>query len=396
MSTPPAEPLPPSAPAAAPSPESPPPARPPSARGLFAVGILSVSVAAGGVLFLAASRSHAESREVETRRAAVAAGPRLRAASVTMTPAERTVMLPAEVRAWSQATLYAKVSGYLRDIRVDKGDRVKKGQLLATLESPDTEQQVAAARADLEVKRQLLQRHKSLAGSGISSQQQVDDADAAVKIAEANLARAQAMQGYGSLTAPFEGVITARYADPGALLPAATGSTTSAQPVLDIADMDRLRVYIYLGQDDADLVREGDAVTLSIDQRQGKTLEAKVTRMSRSLDARTRTMLCEVDIDNKDVHLYPGSFVHATLHLRATPSPQVPAEALITRGDQLLVAVVKDQHAHLVPVKVGQHDGKTAQIVSGLQGNEVVALNAGSDVTDGGPVDAVLSTATPR
>ncbi|MBU8898580.1 efflux RND transporter periplasmic adaptor subunit [Corallococcus sp. M34] len=379
-----------------PEPVPPTPPRPPSARGLFAVGVVSVSVAMGGVAFLATTRSHAEAREAELRRAAVAAGPRLRAVKVTLAASGRDVTLPAEARAWAQATLYAKVSGYLRDIRVDKGDRVKKGQLLATLESPDTEQQVAAARADLDVKRQLLQRHLSLVSTGVSSQQQVDDAQAGVKISEANLARAQSLQSYGTLTAPFEGIVTARYVDTGALLPAATGSTTSAQPVLDLADMDKLRIYVYLGQDDADSVHEGDAVTLSVDQRPGQTIEAKVTRMTRNLDARTRTMLCEVDIDNKDVGLYPGSFIHATLHLQARPYPMVPAEALFMRADKQFVAVVQDGRARVVPVVVGRHDGKVAQIVSGLQGGEVVALNAGSDVTDGGPVDAVLASAEKR
>ncbi|PTL75201.1 efflux RND transporter periplasmic adaptor subunit [Vitiosangium sp. GDMCC 1.1324] len=383
------------------TPPTPPPPSPvaparPSARGLYTVGLLGISIAAGGVALLATSRSHAEAREAEARKAVVAAGPRVRAATVKLAEAERTVTLPAEVRAWAQATLYAKVSGYLRDIRVDKGDRVSKGQVLASLESPEADQQVAAAQADVEVKRQLLQRHRSLVSSGVSSQQQVDDAEAAVKISEAALARARAQQAYGTIQAPFAGVITARYADPGALLPAATGSTQSAQPVVEIADMDRLRVYIYLGQEDADAVREGDPVTLTVDQRPGLSIQAKVTRMSRSLDARTRTMLCEVDIDNHELGLYPGSFVHATLHLQARPWPLVPAEALFTRGEQLFVAVVKDQKAHVVPVKVGQHDGRTAQILSGLQGGELVALNAGSEVKDGGPVDAVVATAERR
>lgn len=384
---------------ATPPPSSPPPPAAParsSARGLYTMGLLGITLAAGGVIVLATSRSHAESREAEARKAAVAAGPRVRAVTVSKASGERPLTLPGEVRAWAQATLYAKVSGYARDIRVDKGDRVTRGQVLATLESPDADQQVAAAQADLEVKRQLLQRHRSLVTSGVSSQQQVDDAEAAVKISEAALARAKAAQAYGTIQAPFDGVITARYVDPGALLPAATGSTQSAQPVVEVANMDKLRVYIYLGQEDADAVREGDAVTLTVDQRPGQDIEAKVTRMSRSLDLRTRTMLCEVDIDNKELGLYPGSFVHATLHLKASPWPQVPAEALISKADKLYVAVVEDKKVHLVPVKVGQHDGRTAQILSGLNGGELVALNAGSDVTDGGPVDPVVATAERR
>ncbi|MGZ3460641.1 MAG: efflux RND transporter periplasmic adaptor subunit, partial [Archangium sp.] len=128
----------------------------------------------------------------------------------------------------------------------------------------------------------------------------------------------------------------------------------------------------------------------------GTSIQAKVTRMSHSLDARTRTMLCEVDIDNRELRLYPGSFVHATLHLQARPWPLVPAEALFSKGNQTFVAVVQDKKAHVVAVKVGQHDGRTAQILSGLQGGELVALNAGDEVTDGGPVDPVVATAERR
>lgn len=377
-------------PSSSPAPEAPPTPKPPSPRGLFTMGIVSVALAAGGVVVLATSRSRAEAHEAHERQALVAAGPRVRAMPVRLAEAARTVTLPGEVRPFAQATLYAKVSGYLKDILVDKGDHVKKGQLLATLESPDAEQQVAAAQADLAVKKQLLQRHRALVTSGVSSQQQVDDADAAVKVAEANLARAQASLNYTTLRAPFDGIVTARYADPGALLPAATSSTTSAQPVLDMADMDRLRIYVYLGQDEADLVREGDPVTLTVDQRPGQKIEAKVARLTHNLDARTRTMQVEVDLDNRELRLYPGTFVHATVHLQARPYPLIPAEALIMRGDQGYVALVEDKHARVVPVQVGQHTGTVVQILSGLKGGEVVALNAGNEVTDGAPVDAVV------
>lgn len=373
-----------------------PTATPGRPMGLYAVGVLAVVLAGGGVLTLSVRKQGAEAREAATRKADVAAGPRVRVVPVSVAPAERTVTLPGEVRAFNQSTLYAKVSGYLKDIRVDKGDKVQKGQLLATLESPDTDQQVTAAEADLALRQQTAQRDEALIKTGVVSQQEVEQAQAAVKVAAAALARARALQAYEEIRAPFSGVITRRYVDPGALLPAATGSTQAAQPVVDIADMDRLRVFVYLGQDDAALVREGDEATVTMDQRPGEALTTKVARLSRSLDPRTRTMLCELDLDNAKAGIYPGEFVHVGIKLRARPYPMIPSEALIARGDKLRVAVVRDGRAHLVPVQVGQDDGRSVQIVSGLSGGEQVAINAAGELEDGAPVQPVTAAATTR
>jgi len=172
-------------------------------------------------------------------------------------------------------------------------------------------------------------------------------------------------------------------------VPAATGSTQSALPVVDIADMDRLRIYVHLGQDIAPFVHEGDPVKITVDARPGEKLDAKVTRISRALEPRTRTMLSEIDVDNPGHRLYPGTFVHVALGVNAPPTPVVPAEALISQGAGLFVATVQDRRIHLVKVQTGIDDGKKVQILSGLKGDEVVALNLASSVSDGAPVQPV-------
>src|SRR5262249_9448856 len=154
--------------------------------------------------------------------------------------------------------LYAKVSGYLKVVRVEKGDHVKEGELLGVIESPETEHDVASKKADLAVKKLTDKRYKSLAESGIVSEQDRDRAAADVEIAAAELLRVSALRGYELIRAPFAGIITARYADPGALLQAAT-SSQSALPLVDVTDSARLRIFVYLAQQDALFVHEGDA-----------------------------------------------------------------------------------------------------------------------------------------
>src|SRR3989442_472212 len=227
---------------------------------LIAAGsIAAVIAAAAGTVVLFVREHGAQARQTEALQKELAQGPVVRVARIELAPADRVVSLPAEVRAEQRATLYAKVSGYVKKVSVERGDRVRKGQVLATLESPDLEAQVASAQAELTFRRQQLARVERLAPSGRVSVQDREAAEEGVKVARAALARAQVQGDYQVLRAPFDGTITARYADPGALLPAATGSTSSAQPLLEVAQLDRLRIARPLGQEDAARVRGGDA-----------------------------------------------------------------------------------------------------------------------------------------
>jgi RND family efflux transporter MFP subunit len=360
-----------------------PPARGSVVRTTSAVLVLA-AVAGTAVLFVREHRANA--RQVEQLQRELDRGPVVRVTRVKLAPAERVVSLPAEVRADRRAVLYAKVSGYVKRVLVDRGDKVKEGQVLAVLESPDLDAQVAAAEAELTLRRQQLQRSMRLVGRSVS-QNEHDQAQEAVKVAESALARARVQKGYDTLRAPFEGTVVARYADPGALLPAATGSTTSAQPLLEIAQLDRLRVGLQLGQDDAARVRVGDAVSLQIEPSK-PPIVARISRIAQSLDARTRTMLCEIDLTSPPPGLYPGAFVQASITLHGDPRPLVPAEALVAQGGQLYVGMVQDGHVKLQRVRVGNDDGTTVEVLEGLHGGESVALNLGTDVQDGAPVRA--------
>jgi len=358
-----------------------PPPRGSVVRTTSAVLVLA-AVAGTAVLFVREHRANA--RQVEQLQRELDRGPVVRVARVKLAPSERVVSLPAEVRADRRAVLYAKVSGYVKRVLVDRGDKVKEGQILAVLESPDLDAQVAAAEAELTLRRQQLQRSMRLVGRSVS-QNEHDQAQEAVKVAESALARARVQKGYDTLRAPFDGTIVARYADPGALLPAATGSTSSAQPLLDIAQLDRLRVGLQLGQDDAARVRVGEPVSLQIDPSK-PPLVASISRIAQSLDPRTRTMLCEIDLPSPPQGLYPGAFVQASITLHGDPRPLVPAEALVAQRGELYVAMVQDGHVKLQRVRVGNDDGATVEVLEGLHGGESVALNLGTDVPDGAPV----------
>jgi len=364
-------------------------------RALTLLSLAVVIVAILGVLILAWSRRSREASETEHRNVALSKGNAVQVAQVAVSPSEQSLTLPAEVRGWAQVTLYAKVAGYVRDIPVDKGTRVNKGDLLARLDSPETDQAVVGARADLELKRQLLQRTTALRPDGVVSQQDLDNATAGVRVAQATLQQALAQQAYEVIRAPFSGVVTARYVDVGALVPSGTGNTQSVQPVVDLADVDRLRVQVYVGQSDAARLALGDVVSLTSDSDPSHPIQATVSRMSMGLDVRTRTMLCEADVDNRPPRLFPGQFVKATLRLRGARTPLVPGEALTWRGDKLFVALVQDGQVHLQQVLTGDDSGRVVQILTGLQGGETVILNPSPELSNGDRVQVAEKAPAP-
>jgi membrane fusion protein (multidrug efflux system) len=314
-------------------------------------------------------------------------GPRVFVERVRVSPAARDLTLPADVRGFFQSTVYAKVAGYVKSMNVDKGDQVRAGQLLGVLNSPEVDQQVAAAEADLVIKKRTAERYALLVKKDFVSKQDYETVLAQYEVARATLAQARSFQSYEVLRAPFAGTITARYVDPGALVPAATGSTQSAAPLVDIADLRRLRVLVFVQQDAAPFVHAGDPAHITFDQRPDLVIDAPVSRCADALDPRTRSMLCEVWLDNTH-HLYPGLFVHVTLKLKAPNMPVVESSAILLHADKTAVAVVRDSRVHFVTVRVGLDDGKTVQILDGLRGGEVVALALPAEVAEGTLIQA--------
>jgi RND family efflux transporter MFP subunit len=344
--------------------------------------VLAVVVSAGLLVVFTLLRHHREAKDAQARREAAAKGPRVTVVKVETTSGRRDVTLPADVRAFNQATLYAKTTGYLQSITAERGDKVRKDEVLGVIQSPETDQLVAAAESDLLVKRRDLRRAQELAPKGVMSRQELDQASGAYEVSLANLKRVRALQQYQQLLAPFDGVVTNRYVDVGALV-------QNGVPVVDIADMGLLRVSVFVGQDAAAFVHTEDPVTLRQAEKPDVPIDAAISRISESLDPRSRTMQCEIWLDNTHWRLYPGTFLHATLHLNVPPLPTVPDEAVFFRDDKLLVAVIEGNRARFRPVKPGLDDGKTMQIVSGLRGNETVALSFPNDLDDGAAVQAV-------
>ncbi|HTP53174.1 MAG TPA: efflux RND transporter periplasmic adaptor subunit [Anaeromyxobacteraceae bacterium] len=353
----------------------------------YLAGIGAAAAAVAAVVGLALTSSSRARAETAARIRAAERGPHVQVASVRAAQGTRDLRLQAEAQPYASVTLYAKISGYLRSIKVDKGDRVRKDQVIAVLESPELDQQVRGARADALNKEVMAKRARALVGSGVVSQQDFDSAIAGSEVAEATLKSLTEQQSYEILRSPFDGTVTARFADDGALLQAATSSQTTALPVVTIADIDRLRIYAYVDQREAAFVADGTAAQVSIPERPGTTFPGVVTRRANELDARTRTMLVEVDLDNRKHLIVPGSFVEVTLRVPGPTLVDVPAQALVLRGTKTFVAVVTpDNHVRFRPVKLFDHDGTRVRVLEGLEGSERVALSLGEDVEDGGPV----------
>lgn len=363
-------------------------APPRTTRRLALAGGVALLVAIVAAVLLFWRRDHRVSSEADRRREAVDRGPRVFVTEARLAPSFRQLTLPADVRGFLQSTVYAKVAGYVKEIRVDKGDHVRAGQILGLLESPEIDQQVAAAQADLIIKRRTFERYRDLVKKDFVTVQDFETVRAQYDVSKAGLRQVRALLDYATLRAPFAGIVTARYVDPGALVPAATASTQSALPLVDVADLRRLRILVFVQQDAAPFVHRGDQVAIAVDQQPDLHIRAPITRCAGALDPRTRAMLCEIWLDNEH-RLYPGTFVHVTFQLAAQRSPIVDSSALILRDDKPAVAVVRGGHVHFVHVRPGLDDGHTVQILEGLQPGERVALSPPSEVTEGDPVQAI-------
>lgn len=305
----------------------------------------------------------------------------------------RTLTLPANISPWYQTTLYAKVSGYLKWIGFDKGDVVKKGQLLAVIDAPEIQDQYEQAQSDYAIKKLTYERLSSVwkENPDVIAKQDVDVAEAAAEGAKQLTERRKTFLGYTKVTAPFAGVITARFADPGALIQAATGSVTQATPLFTLMDMDQVRIYVSIPQESATLAKPGIQTTLTVKELPGQEFKGTVTRTTEALDPATRTLLVEIDLPNKDHRLQPGIFINATLYLERHQNALTLPPAAIEPGKNSTpktVFVVAQGKARRVPIKTGIDDGVLVEVVEGLTGNEDVVVVGKSHLQDGQAVTA--------
>lgn len=370
------------------------PDRHPAQKRLHRGGVIALFVAAviaAGAL--ASHLLHLNSARAELAQA-TAKGPQVQVVRATASGGMRDITILADVVPYQKATLYAKVSGYLGKVLVDKGDVVKAGQLLATIESQETDAQYASAAADLANKQQIARRYNQLARQNAIAEQQKDQADADARIAQAALNQAATLKGYERLTAPFDGKVTARYADPGALVQNAQTGQTASLPVVTVEDDSKLRIDAFVQQQDAPFVHAGDGVDIVDAANAGRKIKATLTRVSGSLDPRTRTMLVEAQLDNPKNMLLGGSFAYMTLHVPEPAATQIPVGALITRGsDQFIALVDKDSRLHFVKITVASTDGDTITLAEGLKPGTAIAVDLPDDATDGALVQPMQASA---
>ena len=359
----------------------------PLAGSVRILGGALVVLAIGTAALLAVRRSRVAAAEAARREIDAAAGPVVRVVDVVASASTHHLVLLGEARPYASVTLYAKVSGYLKWIGVDKGDRVKADQVVAIVESPETDASWSAAKADHEQKALTASRVRQLLDKKFVSPQEADQAVADEAIARERLESLAQQRAFEQLKAPFDGTVTSRFADPGALVQNAASNQTSALPVVTVEQTDRLRVYAYCDQTDAASVRLGLPAVLTMDERTSLRMPVTVTRTSGELDPRTRKLLVEFDVENLKGTIVPGSFVHLEFDVPAPSLPEIPSEALIVRGDQTLVPVLAaDSTIHFLAVAVAVNDGRRVRVLSGLTPGERIVLNAGDALTEGAHV----------
>ena len=302
-----------------------------------------------------------------------------------------TLRLPATASPLHQTTIYAKVSGYLKAVNNDKGDRVKQGQVLAVIDAPEIAQQYEQALADYTIKKVTYERLAQVRKEApdVIAQQDVDVAEASAKAAQHLLEQRQTWLDYTKVRAPYDGVVTARFVDPGALIQVAMSSATQAVPLFTIMDLSTLRFYVNVPQEDAPFVKTGTPATIVLKEPAEKKIETTVTRSTMSLDPSTRTMLVEIDIPNPGEALVSGMFVEVILTLRQHQNALVvPPAALVADSSSKAVFVVDHGVAHKVSVKTDIDDGVWVEVTSGLTGGEDVVVVGKSQLVDGKPAKA--------
>ena len=289
-----------------------------------------------------------------------------------------TVTLPANISPLYQTTLYAKVSGYLKWIGPDKGDRVSKNQVVAIIDAPEVEEQYQQAMSDFKIKKLT---HERLAkvwkeSPDVIAKQDVDVAEAAYQGARHLMEQRVVMRDYTKVRAPYDGIVTARFADPGALIQIATSSATTAIPLFTIMDLDTVRVYANVPQDDSPWIIPGKTMaSVQVTELPGRSFTGTVTRSTLALDPATRSLLIEIDLPNPDHALRPGTFAQVSLGLREIPQALVvPPQAVISTQKGKSLFIVEQGKATPVAVQTGISDGRWIEITSGLRGDEDIVV----------------------
>jgi RND family efflux transporter MFP subunit len=340
------------------------------------------------------------------------APPTVTVAKPVLQQTAQEIVLPGNMQAFVLAPIYARTTGYVKTWYHDIGSHVRKGELLAVIETPELDQQLEQAKADLAtaqsnaaLAKTTSNRYADLIGNNAVSQQDTDNAYTQLKAtatqvnsAAANVRRLEELQSFERIVAPFDGVITARNLDIGQLI-TATGATTTAgagtvvgsKQIFDISAIGTLRVFVNVPQINAPDAKNGVTASLTLPQYPGRKFEGKLVRTSSAVDPATRTLLAEIDVNNSTGELLPGSYTEVHLHT-ANPAPAliIPVSALILEPDGLRVATVDSNSiAHLAHVAAGRDFGTSIEILTGLKPDQGIIANPPDSLTDGEKVRIV-------
>lgn len=289
-----------------------------------------------------------------------------------------------DVNAYQQATIYARIAGNLERVNVNLGSVVRQGQLLARIDSVEPYDQMQQTRATYENARLAYLRAKSLLSRNLIAKQDLDNAEAAMKVANANYGLAKTRLGYTRIYAPFAGIVTRRYLDPGTYL------ASSSTPLFQLMYIDSVKILINVQERDVIHVRQGTPAEISVDAYDGKVFPGTVTRMADALDLSTRSMPVEIDIPNTEHLLKPGMFATITLILNDHPNAlTVPTMAIQKDDSGAFVFVAENNIAKRTRIATGTDQGTRTEILSGLQGTEPVIVVGQQLVKDGGPINIV-------
>jgi RND family efflux transporter MFP subunit len=311
-------------------------------------------------------------------------------------PADQELVLPGTVQAFYEAPIYARTSGYLKVWYSDIGARVARGQVLAEIDTPEVDQQLRQSQADLataqanyELAKSTDQRWQGLLATESVSKQDADQKasdeaakKAALASAEANVARLRDLESFKRVVAPFDGVVTARNTDIGALINAGQNSGAA---LFRMADTRKLRIYVQVPQPYAPTAVPGVGAQLTFAERPGKAYPTQVVRTAQALDPASRTLQVELQVDNSKAELFPGAYAEVHFKLPGSvDSLRLPINALLFRSAGLQVAVVGTDHIlHLKNITSGRDFGKSLEVLSGLEANDQVVLNPPDSIAEG-------------
>jgi RND family efflux transporter MFP subunit len=377
--------------------EGPPSLRPVKAlRFVVLIALVGISVAAMGIT------SRRKDEEKLARWTVGQATPDVAVIKATRDDQTKQIELPGDVEAYDSASIHGQVSGYVREWRVDIGARVKKGEVLAVVDTPELDQRVTASEGEL-AKAKAKQvfagvtanRWKTLGGSAAVSQQAIDEkssdvlvTDADVSAARANLDRLRALKAFSNITAPFDGVVTARDVDIGSLV--MPGSAAN-KPLFVVADLSQVRVYVHAPQVYGSEMKEGMQAKLILPEYPGREFLARISTTSNAIDAKSRSLLVELIADNPDGLLKPGAFAQVNFQLPPnSQSVSLPASALLFRDEAILVATVDDKsHIKLKKIRIARDYGSRVEVADGLSPDDEIVKNPLESMSDGDQVRIV-------